>query len=829
MRKTILQAFFVSIMFTLTAGVASAVTIPAGSGTLTYTEKETEVTCTSGDVGTSSYWSYQYSGFSYTASGVTTPLSSGDYYANSPAPKCDIAASWPNLGFMVTTSQAQTTIVFSTESDTATATVVALYQGYLNPRYLIMGVTYAPPGGNASSYASYGDTNFVGNTSTNTRSFSQNYIESVSVSEGTCDGSAGSLSGFQGGVCVTGSQSNAWTIVSNSTNTITMSKQTNTTLQTPGVPNAYSPVDHDYDIIWLWLNPVVTFTVPGTNTSSGGSITWTGYGYDYNDPVHEVDVWPVYVGTLNGDFGTSFDCGGVTEPIDCQDAGAFARSWVTTQEFASGQGPGITTADYPNILGADPFAANPGYLVTLESGTSPLTTTDGRFTQAGVDGVAPQTIPYKQAAPDSTVGENEMYQTTYVHTSTVGQGGSYTYEMGFGLEEKFGDSFFGLGVVYDFKQNWNFTWENTWQNTVTNTTTQQNTLSITGPPCPTPVSPCIPQYTEPAEFAAYQDNLYGTFMFWPNPYFSIGPVTPATQTVKAGGSTTYAVPTAANAGYSGTLTSFNVAGLPSGATARFSKSAGAPGFASTLTVSTTASTPAGTYPLTISATDGSLSYFACVAGCPSSEPYPTLVVSASPGFSIASSPSSDTIAVGGSATYTVTTTATNGFDGVVDLNVEGLPVDVSGGFSPETITGSGSSTLTINTTGNTPPGTYTLTITATSGSLTETATATLVVMGANFTLSATPEFQSIAPGGSAVYTVTATALSGFTGTVTLSLPGLPSGATATFSPTSISGGGGSSTLTIITTTSIAAEDYSLSVTGISGSITQTAPIDLDVE
>jgi hypothetical protein len=337
---------------------------------------------------------------------------------------------------------------------------VTLASGYLNPKYLIMGVTYAPPGGN-TSYASYADTNFVGNTSTNTSSFSQNYTESVSVSEGTCQGAAGSLSGFQAGVCVTGSQSNAWTIASNSTNTITISKQTSTTFKAPGTPNVYSPVDHDYDIIWLWLNPVVTFTVPGTNTSSSGSITWTGYGYDYNDPLHEIDIWPVYVGTLNGDFGTSFDCGGVTEPIDCQDAGVFARSWVTTQTFASGQGPGITTADYPNILGADPFAKNPAYVVTLESGTNPLTTTDGRFTQAGVNGIAPQTIPYAQAKPDSTTGENEMYQNTYVHTSTVGEGGSYTYAMGFGLEEKFGGSFFGLGVVYDFKQNWTFTWEDT--------------------------------------------------------------------------------------------------------------------------------------------------------------------------------------------------------------------------------------------------------------------------------------------------------------------------------------------------------------------------------
>jgi uncharacterized membrane protein len=202
-------------------------------------------------------------------------------------------------------------------------------------------------------------------------------------------------------------------------------------------------------------------------------------------------------------------------------------------------------------------------------------------------------------------------------------------------------------------------------------------------------------------------------------------------------------------------------------------------------------------------------------------------VSAAPGFAVTSSPSSETVAVGGGATYTVTTAATNGFTGVVSLNVTGLPSNVSAGFSPETITGSGSSTLTITTTGNTSPGTYLLNIKGTSGSLTETTTAMLVVTGANFTLSATPEIQSINAGGSAAYTVTTTALSGFDGVITLTLGSLPSGASYAFNPTKITGAG-SSTLTITTSTSTPAGDYPLSITGTSGTIVQTAPIDLEV-
>lgn len=710
------------------------------------------------------------------------------------------------------------------------AGTISMY-GYLNPKYLIMGVTYAPPGGNTSSFVSYANTDFVGNTTTNSHSFMSNFTLTVSVcgATGTAScgggGSAGSvvgaLLGFGGGVAVTGSETTSWTQASNNSSSITISKQTSVANKTPGVPNVFSPVNHDYDIIWIWVNPVVLFTIPSTNTSTSGTIYWNGYGYDYADPLHEVDVWPVLVGSLNGHFGTSFNCNGVIEPIDCQDAGVLARGWVKTQTFPSGQSAAITSADYPAILAADPFAQNPGYLVTLASGISPATTTDGRFTQSETNNTAPETIPYKQAGPDSTSGANEMFTEQYSNSTTLGQSATSTFSQEFGVEEKTAGTFFWQSVEFDFKETSTLTWMNSWQNTVTNTSTQTNTLSITGPPCPAPVEPCNPQYTEPHEFATYQDNLYGTFMFWPNPFFSISAVTPQSQTVVAGGRASYTITTAANAGYTGNLTSFNVTGLPSGATPSFSPSTGAAGITSTLTVSTTSATPAGTYPLTISTGDGTLSYFAST----------TLVVGSAPGFSITVSPSSHTIGIGGVTTYTVTIAATNGFAGVVNLGVDGLASNSSASFSPETITGSGTSTLTITTTASIAPGTYTLTFTGTSGSLSETTTGMLVVTGANFTLSATPEIQAINAGSSAAYTVSTSVVSGFDAGVALSVSGLPSGASATFSPASITGAG-SSTLTITTTSATAAGDYNLTITGTSGSgsqtLTQTAPITIEV-
>lgn len=65
----------------------------------------------------------------------------------------------------------------------------------------------------------------------------------------------------------------------------------------------------------------------------------------------------------------------------------------------------------------------------------------------------------------------------------------------------------------------------------------------------------------------------------------------------------------------------------------------------------------------------------------------------------------------------------------------------------------------------------------------------------DFKLTVTPSSQTISPGGTVTYTVTATAIYGFTGTVTLTAAGTPPGMTATFNPASIAAGS-SSTFTI---------------------------------
>ena len=287
--------------------------------------------------------------------------------------------------------------------------------------------------------------------------------------------------------------------------------------------------------------------------------------------------------------------------------------------------------------------------------------------------------------------------------------------------------------------------------------------------------------------------------------------TPSSRAISQGSTTTYSVSVKSLNGFTGNV-SFSVTGLPSGATASFSPSAVTGSGSSTLTVITSSSTPPGTYPLTIAATSGTLTLSTQV----------NLGVNA---FSLAATPSSQTILLGNGANYAVNVTAASGFTGNVSLSVTGLPAGATASFSPSSVTGSGSSTLTVNTSSSTPPGTYTLTIAATSGTFTYSAQVKLVVNA--FSLVATPSSQTILLGNGANYAVNVTASSAFTGNVSFSATGLPAGTTASFSPSSITGSG-SSTLTVNTSSSTPPGTYTLTIAATSGTFTYSDPVKLVV-
>src|SRR5882672_4449089 len=294
--------------------------------------------------------------------------------------------------------------------------------------------------------------------------------------------------------------------------------------------------------------------------------------------------------------------------------------------------------------------------------------------------------------------------------------------------------------------------------------------------------------------------------------------TPPSQTVVQGNSTSYTVTVGAVNGFTGTVT-FSASGLPAGANATFSPPTITTSGSSTMTVTTASGTPTGSHTITVTGTSGTAIHTTTV----------TLVVNAAatPDFSLSASPGSVAITQGTSGTSTITITRQNGFAGNVTLSASGQQSGVTWSYSPNPASTS-SSTLTLTASSTATTGTTTVTITGTSGSLIHTTTISLTVnpaAGANFSLSASPSSVAITRGSSGTSTITITRQNGFTGNVTLSASGQPSGVTASFSPNPATS---ASTITFTASSNAVRGTFTVTVMGTSASLSHTTTISLRV-
>ena len=199
-----------------------------------------------------------------------------------------------------------------------------------------------------------------------------------------------------------------------------------------------------------------------------------------------------------------------------------------------------------------------------------------------------------------------------------------------------------------------------------------------------------------------------------------------------------------------------------------------------------------------------------------------------PDFSLAATPGSQTITAGNSTSYTVSNTPINGFAGNVTLSASPAISGVSYGFTPNPQAAGGSSTLSVTTTTAATPGTHTVTITGTSGALVHSTNVTLVINAPptpTFTMSVTPASQTITAGGATSYTVSTTALNGFSGNVSLSASPAISGVTYGFTPNPVAAGS-SSSFSVTTTAAATPGTHTVTVTGVSGAITRTSNVTL---
>jgi hypothetical protein len=175
------------------------------------------------------------------------------------------------------------------------------------------------------------------------------------------------------------------------------------------------------------------------------------------------------------------------------------------------------------------------------------------------------------------------------------------------------------------------------------------------------------------------------------------------------------------------------------------------------------------------------------------------------------------LTAGGKGSDVITITPLNGFSSAVGLSASGWPAGASGTFAPASATTT--STLSITTTAAVAAGTYPLTITGTapagsnSASFTKTTTVNLVISAAatpGFTLKPAANPLTVAQNARGTDNITVTRVNGFSGTVTLSVTGLPAGVRSSFSGTE---------LVISPRRSTPLGTYSLTVTGTSGTTT----------
>jgi hypothetical protein len=293
--------------------------------------------------------------------------------------------------------------------------------------------------------------------------------------------------------------------------------------------------------------------------------------------------------------------------------------------------------------------------------------------------------------------------------------------------------------------------------------------------------------------------------------FTLAPSAP-TLSIAPGSSATDTITVTDVSPFTGSV-SFATSGLPTGVTASFSPTSSAS--SSVVTFAVAATTLAGTYPITITGTSGTLTPVTTTI---------TLTVTGQPSFTIGPG-GSLTIPQCGSGSLAIPVTGINGFTGSITLSASGLPTGLTVGFGTNPITG-GSSILTFTASCSIPVGTYPITVIGTSGTLTKTTTITITITAAGgFTLTPSALALSILPGASGTDTITVNDVSPFAGSVLFAASGLPSGVTASFSPASSAS---SSVVTFTAAATAVAGTYPVTITGTSGTLSATTSIALTV-
>lgn len=463
--------------------MAAAQGIDVNGGVLTWTLTETTRSCynTIGE-DTLYYPFYAFYPITLTVGGVAYPLGSAAYWQA--IPNCKLAGSPASDNFTYSPPGEQCTIDFvpGPGSASATGSCTPAYSGMINPKYLVIGVEYAPPGN--SSTVLYTENTVTGSSVTSGTSFGNKTTMTVALS------AAPSIPGVSNAKETT-TLSQSYQQQSGSSTQTQISQTATAKTGMNGYTDPTNGVNHNFDYIFVWLNPVATYTA-SQGASGINYIQFTGFGFDLTDPnsPDDMDVIGIPLGCITGwlqqNFpGTWGGAGGTCADV----ANYYSRTWALTN--ADGSGPGLSEADLQQILAADPFS-NPDYVPTVTSG---YTTTDGRFTLCN----QPLCDEDAYFEPNLTYGFSQGYSTNTVATQ------NYSHTETFSVEEAVSVEFLSIWSASLNTQN-ETTWTYSSSNAVNNSNGQTAAFTLVGPPA---------GYDGPLEFTVFQDNYYGTFMFFP--------------------------------------------------------------------------------------------------------------------------------------------------------------------------------------------------------------------------------------------------------------------------------------------------------------------------
>jgi hypothetical protein len=216
-----------------------------------------------------------------------------------------------------------------------------------------------------------------------------------------------------------------------------------------------------------------------------------------------------------------------------------------------------------------------------------------------------------------------------------------------------------------------------------------------------------------------------------------------------------------------------------------------------------------------------LGLMGCGSGASQNQPPPT------PDFTLAVSPTSQSVDPGGSASVSLSATAVNGFSSQITVQLTGIPTGVTVSPSSITLVPGTPQQVTFTAAGNAANAKGSVVFTGTSGALTHTVGLSLSVTAPDFSMGVNPNTQSVDAGSSTTVSLSATALGGFSSQISVQVTGVPGGVTV--SPTVFTLVPGTpQQVTLTAAANAPSANATVTFTGSSGSLTHTAALSLTV-